>query len=93
MSQRAAVPDGFVPFEPLTSVAKGPSGPTTLKVVPKAEATPAFSPLTTDMASHAQHGGNAAGKPVVTLQREGERITGIRIECGCGQVIELACSY
>ena len=31
--------------------------------------------------------------PVITLQREGERVTSVRVECSCGQVIELACSY
>lgn len=32
-------------------------------------------------------------EPVVTLQKDGDRVTSIRIECGCGQVIELACTY
>jgi hypothetical protein len=32
-------------------------------------------------------------EPRVTLQREGERITGIRIQCTCGQVMDLACVY
>lgn len=31
--------------------------------------------------------------PVVTLQREGDRVTGIRITCRCGEVIDLACDY
>ena len=31
--------------------------------------------------------------PQVTLQRDGERVTQIRIQCGCGQVIELDCEY
>jgi hypothetical protein len=29
----------------------------------------------------------------VTLEREGERVSRIRIECTCGQTIELACAY
>jgi len=32
-------------------------------------------------------------KPVVTLQRTGDLVTGIRVQCGCGQVIDLACVY
>ena len=32
-------------------------------------------------------------KPVVTLQRNGEIVTAIRIQCGCGDVIELNCVY
>jgi hypothetical protein len=34
-----------------------------------------------------------AAVPAVTLQRDGDRITHIRVQCGCGQVIELECSY
>ena len=39
--------------------------------------------------------GNAAPSrpPVLTLHRQGERIVGIRVECSCGEVIELACQY
>lgn len=29
----------------------------------------------------------------VTLTRSGERITGIRVQCGCGAVIDLQCEY
>ena len=32
-------------------------------------------------------------EPKVTLQREGERVTAIHIECTCGLIIELACDY
>ncbi len=32
-------------------------------------------------------------EPRVVLQRDGERVSGIRIQCTCGQVIELACVY
>ena len=34
-----------------------------------------------------------AGKPQVTLRREGDRVTQIRVQCACGQVIELECVY
>jgi len=37
--------------------------------------------------------GSPACEPKVTLQREGDRITGIHIQCSCGQVMELACQY
>lgn len=33
------------------------------------------------------------GQPTVSLQKDGDRVTHIRIECGCGEVIELECSY
>jgi hypothetical protein len=32
-------------------------------------------------------------EPKVSLQREADQITGIHIECSCGQVIDLKCSY
>ena len=32
-------------------------------------------------------------EPRVMLQRDGERITNIRIQCSCGQVMDLACDY
>jgi hypothetical protein len=35
----------------------------------------------------------ACSKPLVTLQRNGDTVSGIRIECGCGQVVDLACVY
>jgi hypothetical protein len=39
-------------------------------------------------AAHVPH-----GPPKVTLERQGEVITHIRIECSCGQVTELKCEY
>jgi hypothetical protein len=91
-SQPAAEP--FVPFDPIpASAARPSSAAVNLKVVPKGEFTPAFTPIQTSDASHVHATPGNAGKPVVTLQREGDRVTGIRVECGCGQVIELACSY
>jgi hypothetical protein len=32
-------------------------------------------------------------EPRVLLQRDGERITNIRVQCSCGQVMDLACDY
>ena len=93
MSHPAAAQDSFVPFDPVPGSGAVRAGtPPGLKVVSKAEAGPAFAPLATSAAAHI-HGSTGLGKPVVTLQREGERVTGIRIECSCGQIIELACSY
>ena len=36
---------------------------------------------------------HAHGEPTVTLEREGDRVTLIRVHCPCGNVIELACQY
>ncbi len=32
-------------------------------------------------------------EPKVILHRDGDRITGLRIQCSCGQVMDLACVY
>jgi hypothetical protein len=45
-----------------------------------------------------KHGGvshphNEPHRPVIKLQKEGDKIRSIRIECVCGQVIELDCVY
>ncbi|HWD21206.1 MAG TPA: hypothetical protein VHB20_18205 [Verrucomicrobiae bacterium] len=32
-------------------------------------------------------------QPSVTLQRDGDKVTSIRIECSCGQIVDLACEY
>jgi hypothetical protein len=41
----------------------------------------------------AHHGEKKVGEPRVTIQRDGDRITHLRIQCGCGQVMDLACIY
>jgi len=53
------------------------------------EATPskvtaAFGPLTN---------AEQCPQPQISIQREGDRITCIRIQCSCGQLIELDCAY
>jgi hypothetical protein len=59
-----------------------PTTPATLKAeAPAATAAPAPAP-------HVQH-----GPPKVTLEKQGDMITHIRIECSCGQITELKCEY
>jgi len=62
-----------------------------LKVLPQAEAKAVFEPLPEGQRPELPAKG--CGPPSVKLQRQGEVVSGIRIECGCGQVIELACAY
>ena len=33
------------------------------------------------------------GEPTIELQKEGEKVTGVTVRCGCGQVIRLECDY
>jgi hypothetical protein len=61
-----------------------------LKVLPQAEAR-AFEPLLAGR--RAEQPAKGCTPPSITLQRQGEVVSGIRIECGCGQVIELSCVY
>jgi hypothetical protein len=35
----------------------------------------------------------AGAEPVVSLEREGDRVTRIKIRCRCGHTIELTCDY
>jgi hypothetical protein len=32
-------------------------------------------------------------EPRVTVQRDGDRVTHLRIQCTCGQIMDLACVY
>jgi hypothetical protein len=57
-----------------------------------------FSPLSALLVdrptgTHGHLSGGAGTKPNVTLQRVGDRVKQIRIQCVCGQVIELDCLY
>ena len=90
MSKAALATEPFVPFGPATLAAKTGSASPNLKVVPAGAG--AFSPFQPASGAHA-HGAAGGGEPVVTVQREGDKIVGIRVECACGQVIDLACSY
>jgi hypothetical protein len=57
------------------------------KTVPGANGHATPSPAAA--AAPAQH----CAPPKVTLQRQGDVVSSIRIQCGCGQVIELSCVY
>lgn len=65
-------------------------------VLPQEQRVQSFKPLEAE----ARTAGNASARPhsqscnpQVSIQREGDCVTGIRIVCGCGQTIELACVY
>jgi hypothetical protein len=91
-----AAPESFVPFDPLAASAPSPPpGGPNLKVMPNGEGNANFSPLEAppNLTVHHSPAAPSGSGPNVTLQREGDRVTGIRIECQCGQVIELTCSY
>ena len=82
----------FVPF-----AVKAPAGtPTTAEsrtedLTDSKPATP-FRPLIQDQAQ-ISNSATGLGEPTVTFEREGERVTRIKIHCPCGNDIELACDY
>lgn len=81
----------FVPLLPGVMRVAEPATPTRLR--PISSAAPKFE--ATQMPSAEMptepHGGH--GEPKVTLERQGETITHIRIECSCGKILELKCEY
>jgi len=82
--------DTFVPLM-AAPVSAGDTARFQLKVLPQAQAQPAWEPVSQGGAR--EQPAKPCGRPSVTLQREGEAVSGIRIECACGQVIELECVY
>jgi hypothetical protein len=62
-----------------------------MKVLAQAEAKAVFEPLAD--CKRPEPPAKGCALPSIKLQRQGDVVSGIRIECGCGQVIELACVY
>jgi hypothetical protein len=89
----AAPTDAFVPLTTAKPAANGrddfrvliASGP---KQVQPFRTKETHAPATTGGSNH-----SPGCEPRVTLDRNGDRITGIRVQCSCGQVIELVCRY
>jgi hypothetical protein len=85
----------FVPLTPNTPTISGERGAFQATVVSQPEQVQKFHSIEASMpatgAGANQRGSNC--EPRVTLQREGDRVAGIRIQCSCGQVIDLACAY
>lgn len=94
MKAAAEREDAFVPFGPATLAAfvTKTDIPPQLRVVPANEAAGSFSPLLS--ATGTLHGSTKAHDAAsVSVQKDGDRVASIRVECTCGQVIEISCSY
>ena len=64
-------------------------------VIPEpAQARPfkSLEPTTSAPAGSAAHPEKIC-EPRVSIQRDGDRITSLRIQCTCGQIMDLACIY
>jgi hypothetical protein len=92
------MPDQFVPLAPPPSLPKETAfASLSLKTHPIA--TPASSPAKSfeSLLVAAPDSGRspdpACANPVISLQRKGDVVSEIRIQCGCGKVIELTCLH
>ncbi len=77
-------------FTPLTPAAITSGGGTTIA------SSSTFKPLSSPGAAPGGTSGapgSCAAKPAITLQRKGNVVTSIRVQCGCGQVIDINCQY
>jgi len=81
----------FVPFVKAQSKTSSADDSFRLRVLPQSQQTAAFRPVQTGPAGIGL--GHCAQEPQVTLERDGNRITRITIQCACGQVLELNCTY
>lgn len=78
-------------FLPLLPAADGPaSASARLRILPAESVPTRFQPVSPKAAAREP---SCEAPPIVKLQREGERVTRICIQCSCGQVIELNCEY
>jgi hypothetical protein len=82
--------DAFVPFAPKTAP-RDSAEPFRVKVLSSANgaAVPFQAAGGAAATGHAAHG----GQPKVSLVRDGDRITAVRVQCACGEVVELECVY
>ena len=77
------------PFVPLTAaLSTNSASPAGTAPVPPRPFTPAAQQVAAQPAQ-----GSHAGEPKITLEREGEQIKLIRVQCNCGHTVELACVY
>jgi hypothetical protein len=84
----------FIPFIPKNvSRVMPPVTPPNLSVPTSSTNPSGFRSVTQNPQAAGAPACASAGEPAITLQREGDRVTHIRIQCACGQVIELACLY
>ena len=82
----------FVPFSAgLPSGQPTKSGSST-QVMANAQATIPFHPLSR-VSAQPNAPSHSHAEPTVTFERDGDRITRIRIACSCGNIVELDCDY
>lgn len=88
--------NSFVPFVPPTSGAETPGGKPVFRMKVLPNATPAAHSHGTIVPSapgtpEAPHP-KTTGEPKITVERAGDQVSRIIVECPCGHVIELVCT-
>ena len=84
----------FIPFLSAVKPALSGAGNTTQFRPIATASSPASSGNTAFLAKQViATAGHAHGELNIELKRDGERISRIRIQCRCGEVIELDCEY
>lgn len=81
----------FVPFTAATPGGSRTGGVSRTEVVAGAQSTVPFRPLS--QAQPPPPASDARGEPTISLERDGGRVTRIKVRCPCGNVFELACDY
>ena len=83
-------------FVPLTTLpASGECREFRVTIVPRTGQTRPLQSLepSAPAPSGAGPGAGRICEPRVSLQCDGDRVTNIRIQCACGQIMDLACVY
>jgi hypothetical protein len=80
-------------FVPLTAAPAPPAAKEFKVCVLNSENKEAAFQSLTSPASAAAATERKPCEPKVTIQRDGDRITHLRIQCSCGQIMDLACVY
>jgi hypothetical protein len=82
----------FIPFVPRSANLANPD-PSGSKADACDQAAPSFRLVSPQATAPAVPSRAQAAKPTIFIQREGDRVTQIRVQCVCGEVIELDCVY
>ena len=82
--------DSFVPLISTASNASSERANFQATILPQPDHAQKFQAAEASAPASPAH---AACEPRVSVHRDGDRISGIHIQCSCGQVINLACVY
>ena len=83
--------ESFVPLTPAT-LPSNRRVDSRVTILSQAENAQPFRPLTAGPGPLASTPG-ASSEPRVSVQREGDRVSAIHVQCGCGRTIEIGCVY